>query len=450
MVEPVAAVGSGGDGGAVIGAGGLNGDGGGAHGAVGRGDSEAKREDIALDKVCEAAPTWGGLIVGEANAWNIDGDVGRNISERGRTANGWWSGSFAFDRGEASATFESVVANGGDTAGDGDGSEAATAVESIVGNGVYILSNSQCCEISTVAKNVIVGCPHRSAIDGIKGNGGEPSAAPESAIVNGGDAAGDGDGGEIITEAESLAANGGDAFGDGDGGESTAAESIAANGGDAFGDGDEGESTAGESITANAGHGIGMSIHGDAGGNGQSSCGRGSVVWARTVFWYHCGGEVGAVEEIVERLAGGAHQSNTWLSCLEHGCEGGVAGDGEGAGIVGANGSAGRIFPADEAIAAGGIGSDGSAIVGAVGFNGDGGGAHVVVGTGDRETIREDVALDKVGEVAPSIGGLIIGEGDAGYIDGDVGGDVVKRRGRAFKGWGSGRFAFNRGEAGAA
>lgn len=81
MVEQVSAVGCSGDGGVVVGAGGLNGDGGGAHGAVGGGDCKGIREDIALDKVGEAAPAIGGLVGGEGAAGDIDGDVGGYILE---------------------------------------------------------------------------------------------------------------------------------------------------------------------------------------------------------------------------------------------------------------------------------------------------------------------------------------------------------------------------------
>ena len=144
-------------------------------------------------------------------------------------------------------------------------------------------------------------------------------------------------------------------------------------------------------------------------------------------------------------MAGRRHYRNVrGLSGLEYGGEGGVMGDGEGAWIVGADGSAGSILPADEAVAAIGSGGDGGGDGGAGGISGDGGGTHVVVGRGDREGVVRPL-LD-VGKSAPFVGGLVVGEGSAGNIERNVGGNVIKCV-RVSNGWRSSRFAFDRGES---
>ena len=58
------------------------------------------------------------------------------------------------------------------------------------------------------------------------------------------------------------------------------------------------------------GDGIGIVAVFDAGGDDKIAGRLGCVVGARTVLRHHSGGEVGAVEAIVERLAGGTHQSD--------------------------------------------------------------------------------------------------------------------------------------------
>ena len=117
--------------------------------------------------------------------------------------------------------------------------------------------------------------------------------------------------------------------------------------------------TINKSFITDGGDGIGIVAVFDTGGDDKISGRLGCVVGIAGIFRHHRGGEVTAVEEVVERVAGRRHYRNVrGLSGLEHGGEGGVLGDDEGEGVVGADGIASSIFPADEAVAAIGSGGD--------------------------------------------------------------------------------------------
>lgn len=92
---------------------------------------------------------------------------------------------------------------------------------------------------------------------------------------------------------------------------------------------------------------------------------------------------------------------------LEHGGEGGIAGDGECTGVVGADGDAGSILPAEESIATVGGGGDGDG-GGAEGV--DGGGCHVG-GVGGEEDVVGGPVLYKIRDGEGEC--LVVGVGGA-------------------------------------
>ena len=113
---------------------------------------------IGFNKILEAVPTVGSLVVCHFAAGDIDGDISGDIikhivSER------WRNSSLCDNFGQSCTAIKSIIANRRDGIGNGDGSQVCVSCESIISNGSNGVRNNRC---PTACNKSVVICLNNS------------------------------------------------------------------------------------------------------------------------------------------------------------------------------------------------------------------------------------------------------------------------------------------------